>query len=222
MRRLAGTLVLASVLLPSPAARAGASLLVDDAGTTPDGHCQVESWLHLGAAGAAEASAVPACAVGGVEYSLGGSVAATASTPAALAFGLKRTLRDVGDGDGTPGFAVSVGSAWTSRSGAPSGAVANLIASLPVAGLGAIHLNAGWSAARGRLPVPTSGVGLEHPLGSHWLLLAEGYAQRGAGPAWQAGLRRMLGNGVTTDLLVGTDPHGHWLTFGLNYSPGGG
>jgi hypothetical protein len=32
----------------------------------------------------------------------------------------------------------------------------------------------------------------------------------------------MLGIGVTTDLLVGTDPRGHWLTFGLNYSPGGG
>lgn len=220
MRRLASTLALASVLLPSPAVWAGASLLVDDAGTTPDGHCQVESWLHLGAAGAAEASAVPACGVGGVEYSLGGSVAATASAPAALAFGLKHTLRDVGDG--TAGFAVSAGSAWTIRSGVPGAAVANLIASLPVAGLGVIHLNAGWSAARGRLPVPTSGVGLEHPLGSHWLLLAEGYAQRGAGPAWQAGLRRMLGNGVTTDLLVGTDPRGHWLTLGLNYSPGGG
>lgn len=220
MRRLAGTLVLASVLLPSPAARAGASLLVDDAGTTPDGRCQVESWLQLAPGGAAEASAVPACAAGGVEYSLGGSVAATASAHAALAFGLKHTLRDVGDG--TPGFAVSIGSAWTSRSGVPGAAVANLIASLPLAGFGVIHLNAGWSAARGRLPVPTSGVGLEHPQGSHWLVLAEGFVQRGNGPAWQAGLRRMLGGGVTADLLVGTDPRGRWLTLGLNYSPGGG
>ncbi|MGN6741435.1 hypothetical protein [Dyella sp.] len=219
MRRLAGTLVLAFALLPSPAARAGASLLVDDAGTTPDGHCQVESWLRLAPSGAAEASAVPACAVGGVEYSLGGSMAA-ASTPAALAFGLKHTLRDAADE--TPGFAVSAGSVWTSRSGAPGAAVANLIASLPVAGLGVIHLNAGWSVARGHLPVPTSGVGLEHPQGSHWLVLAEGFVQRGTGPAWQAGLRRMLGSGVTADLLVGTDPHGHWLTLGLNYSPGGG
>lgn len=220
MRRLASTLVLVSVLLPSPAARAGASLLVDDAGTTRDGHCQVESWLHLSPAGGADASAVPACAVGGVEYSLGGSVSAAASAPAALAFGLKHTLRDVGDD--MPGFAVSVGSAWTSRSGAPGAAAANLIASLPVAGLGVVHLNAGWSAARGRLPVPTSGVGVEHPLASHWLLLAEGYAQRGTGPAWQAGLRRMLGKGVMTDLLIGTDSRGHWVTLGLDYSPGGG
>ncbi|WP_431634674.1 hypothetical protein ACQVBX_13350 [Dyella sp. KULCS107] len=219
MRRLAGTLVLASALLPSLAARAGASLLVDDAGTTPDGHCQLESWLRLAPTGAADASAVPACALGGVEYSLGGSVASTA-TPAELSFGLKHTLRDVGEA--TPGFAVSVGSAWSGHAGTPGAAVANLIASVPVPGLGLAHLNAGWSVARGHAPAPTFGTGLEHPLGSHWLLLAEGYVQRGASPAWQAGLRRMLGRSVTADLLMGTDPHGRWLTLGLNYSPGEG
>ncbi len=220
MRRLAGMFVLASTLLPSPAARAGASLLVDDAGTTADGHCQLESWLHLAPAGAAKASAVPACAVGGVEYSLGGSVATSASAPALLAIGLKHTLRDVGDD--APGFAVSIGSAWSGHAGAPGAAVANLIASVPVLRLGLVHLNAGWSVARGHAPAPTFGTGLEHPLGSHWRLLAEGYVQRGAGPAWQAGLRRMLGRSVTADLLMGTDPHGRWLTLGLNYSPGEG
>jgi len=220
MRRLAGTLVLASALLPSLAARAGASLLVDDAGTTPDGRCQLESWLRLTPTDAADASAVPACALGGVEYSLGGSVGATAAAPAELSFGLKHTLRDVGDA--TPGFAVSVGSAWSGHAGVPDAVIANLIASVPVPGLGLVHLNAGWSAARGRAPAPTFGAGLEHPLGSHWLLLAEGYAQRGAGPTWQAGLRRMLGRSVTADLLMGADSHGRWLTLGLNYSPGEG
>ena len=220
MRRLAGTLVLASALLPSLAARAGASLLVDDAGTTPDGHCQLESWLRLAPTAAADASAVPACALGGVEYSLGGSVVSTAATPAELSFVLKHTLRDVGDA--TPGFAVSVGSAWSGHAGAPGAAVVNLIASVPVPGLGLVHLNTGWSAARGHAPAPTFGTGLEHPLGPHWLLLAEGYAQRGNGPTWQAGLRRMLGRSVTADLLMGTDPHGRWLTLGLNYSPGEG
>lgn len=222
MRRLARAFVLACVLLSPAAARAGASLLVDDAGTTPDGHCQLESWLRLAPAGAV-ANAVPACTVGGMEYSAGASVAATVAAPAELAFGLKHTLRDVGDE--TPGLAISIGSAWSRRAAAPAAAdatlIASLIASLPLPGVGVVHLNAGWSAARRRRPAPTYGAGMEHALGAHWLLLAEGYAQRGIGPTWQAGLRRMLGRGVTADLLAGTDRHGRWLTLGLNYSPGG-
>lgn len=218
MRRLAGLLLLAAVLLPSRAAHAGASLLVDDAGTTSDGHCQLESWLRLAPAGAADMSAVPACAVGGVEYSLGGSVAAARTIADELTFGMKHTLRDVG---GTaPGVAIALGSVWHPGDGTPHAAAANLITSLPVPDLGLVHLNAGWSTARGRAPAPTFGAGLEHLVGSRSLLLAEVYAQRGAGPTWQAGLRRMLGSGVTVDLLVGTDSHGRWLTFGLNYSPG--
>ncbi len=59
MRHLVVPFVLAAMLLSPCAARAGASLLVDDAGTVPDGRCQLESWLRL--RGGGEVTAVPAC-----------------------------------------------------------------------------------------------------------------------------------------------------------------
>lgn len=93
------------VLLPlawlacSGAARAGASLEVDDAAITPEGRCQVESWLRR-ERGALQATAVPACGVHGSEIGLGLSARRPADVAVDVALGLKRVLRPLGEGGG--------------------------------------------------------------------------------------------------------------------------
>jgi hypothetical protein len=57
--KIAFVLIAAFSLIPVCAARAGASLYVDDAGIVPAGHCQLESWLRASAPGR-ELSLVPA------------------------------------------------------------------------------------------------------------------------------------------------------------------
>lgn len=61
---------LAMFFLCACRAHAGASLFVDDAATTPDGRCQIESWVRVHAPGR-ELTAVPACTVAGTELGLG-------------------------------------------------------------------------------------------------------------------------------------------------------
>jgi hypothetical protein len=216
MRRLAVPFVLAAVLLSPCVAKAGASLLIDDAGTVPDGRCQLESWLRL--RGGGEATAVPACGFGGVEYSLGGSANAGTSPGPWLSAGLKRTLRDMGEA--TPGFAISLGGTWRHPDHRLVAGTAIVAASLPLDPSWTVHVNLGWNAARGESPRPSGGVGMECALGAHWSGLAELYAARGAGRTVQAGLRRSLAHGLSFDLLAGHDRDGRWLTFGFNYAPG--
>ncbi|KRF01988.1 hypothetical protein ASG87_10850 [Frateuria sp. Soil773] len=221
MRRLALASVWAAVLgavLPLPrAAQAGASLRVDNAGTVPDGHCQLESWLRLRGRDS-EATAVPACGLGGMEYSLGGS--AYAGTPSGpwLVAGLKRTLRDMDAA--APGFAVSLGAAWRRPGLRLAAGTADVAASMALGPSWTVHADLGWNAARGERPRPGGGVGVEYALGPRWIGLGELYAERGAGRTVQAGLRRLFGRGVSCDLLAGHDRDGRWLTLGFNYSPG--
>jgi hypothetical protein len=216
MRRLVVSFVVAAMLLSPCAARAGASLLVDDAGTLPDGRCQLESWLRL--RGSGEATAVPACGLGGLEYSLGGSANAGAPSGPWLSAGLKRTLRDMDEA--TPGVAVSLGGSWRRSDHRLAAGTANLVVSLPLDPSWTVHVNMGWNTARGGPPWPSGGVGMQYALGAHWSGLAELYAARGAGGTAQAGLRRSFARGLSFDLLAGHDRDGHWLTFGFNYAPG--
>ncbi len=217
MRGFVRTFAWVAVLLSPCLARGGASLLVDDTGTTPDGQCQVESWMRLRPGDRAE-TIVPACARAGVEYSLGASALGGAAPDPWLTLGLKHTLRDPGDG-GT-GFAMSLGSGWRSSDGRPAAVTADLIASVPLNEGLVMHLNLGWNAARGSAPAPGMGVGVQRDLGTHWAGLAEGFVERGVGFAWQGGLRRLFGHGASADLLLGHDPRGDWLTLGFNYAPG--
>jgi len=219
MRRLAGTgVVLAAAMLSSPTARGGASLLVDDAATTPEGRCQLESWLRMREGGHREMTAVPACTFDGLEYSLGGS--AYAGTPSGpwLNAGLKRTLLAMDEN--TPGLALSLGGTWRRPDHRLASGDATFIASVPLTAVFTLHANLGWTAVRGAAPRPIEGLGLEYDHDRHWTALGEYYLERGAVHAVQAGLRRSFAHGLSCDVIAGHDHGGHWLTLGLNYSPG--
>lgn len=196
------------------ASYAGASLLVDDAGTTADGHCQLESWLRA-RPGATEATAMPACAWSGLEYSLGAGRSSDPAQGTALYAGLKHTLVDMGER--TPGLAVALDGDWRRGFDAAS---AYLAASLPLgprlvlqADLGACRLRHGGRQA-------LAGVGLEYQASRRWSWLAEGYAQGAAYRAVQGGVRLRLPGALSVDVLGGRDRDGRWLTLGLNWSPG--
>jgi hypothetical protein len=196
---------------------AGASLYVDDAGTTPVGQCQVETWTR-GYAPGREWSAVPACTRGGIEYSLGVS-AYDRPHDLLLTPGIKRTLRDP-DGQAW-GAAIAVNAAWDATQRHLEGWSITLPVTLAVGTQGQtlLHANFGWTHWRGARGAGVGGLGVEHRLDDRWHLLAELYAGGGDDLDGQLGLRRALGRAASLDLLVGraTGPHpGHWLTLGLN------
>lgn len=207
------------LLCASRTGRAGASLLVDDADTTANGHCQLESWLRLAPSGPTNATAVPACAFGGVEYSVGASASLGGPALSGPVLGLKHTLREIGDDH--VGLAASWSTGWDRRATRPQASTFNLIASVPWSTTAVVHLNAGWNVAAGQRPAPSAGIGLERTLSSSWIVLAESYVQRGFGASWQVGARRLFGPATSLDLIAGKDARGRWITFGFNYSPGG-
>lgn len=207
--------LVAAALLRPGAAHAGASLLVDDAGVTADGHCQLESWLRARAGALEEATALPACAWSGVEYSLGASVDPTGAAGGVLHAGFKRGLVEMGER--TPGLAVALNGDW--RHGLDA-ATAYLAASQPLGPRLTLQANLGVGRLRqagGRL---LAGLGLEYRAGPRWSWLAEGYAEGRAHRALQGGLRLRLPGAASVDLLAGRDRAGRWLTLGLNWSPG--
>lgn len=216
MHKFSAALLAALVLAPC-GVRAGASLLVDDAGTTADGHCQLESWLSA-RPGASEITTMPACAVGGLEYSVGASENLAASPGPTLYAGIKHTLVDMGEH--TPGLALALGGDWHHGAGGFDAATANLAASVPLEPRLTLQVDLGWHAphlAHGWL---TGGVGLEYRAAAHWSWLAEAYVEGDGYRAAQGGLRLRLPNAVSMDLLGGGDRHGHWVTLGFNWSPG--
>ncbi|MDO1530014.1 hypothetical protein QMK61_14330 [Fulvimonas sp. R45] len=217
MRKLPAAALLAALGLVTCVAHAGASLLVDDAGTTADGHCQLESWLRA-RPGALEATAMPACAWAGLEYSAGASAYPAGPGGPALYAGVKHTLVEMGER--APGLAVALGGDWRRRDGGFDAATANLSTSLPLGPRLTLQANLGWRAphaARGR---PTGGVGMEYRPDARWSWLAEAYAEGGGYRAVQGGLRLHLPDAVSVDVLAGRDRDGRWLTLGFNWSPG--
>lgn len=206
---------LAVVLLCPRAAHAGASLLVDDAGVTADGHCQLESWLRARSGKLQEATALPACAWDGVEYSLGASLDPSGMAGGVLLAGFKHGLLDVGEH--TPGLAVALNGDW--RHGLDA-ATAYLALSQPLGPRWMLQANLGVGRLRHAGGSLVAGVGLEYRAGARWSWLAEGYAEGRTYRALQGGLRLRLPGAVSVDLLVGRERAGRWLTLGLNWSPG--
>lgn len=204
------------LLLAARTLHAGASLYVDDAATTPEGRCQVESWVRTYAPGR-EWSTLPACTRGGNEYSLGVS---RFDRPRDVLFtpGVKRTLRDP-DGQAW-GAAVFVGALWDATHGRLDGWNANLPVTLTLMpGKTLLHVNLGWSKLHGVRGMPTAGLGLEHRLAGHWSLLAEAYADGNGDLTRQLGARAAFGESVSVDLLLGRSTGhrpGRWFTLGLN------
>jgi hypothetical protein len=218
MHRLATGFVLAIAMLCSAGVRGGASLLVDDADTTPEGRCQIENWLRLREGGHREMTAVPACTLDGLEYSLGGSAYVRTPYGPWLTADLKHTLLKMDKS--TPGLAISLGGTWRRPDHHPASGNVVIIASLPLTAAFTLHTNLGWDAVRGAAPRPIEGLGMEYAFDRHWPGLGESYVERGAVHAAQAGLRRSFAHGLSCDLIAGHDHDGHWFTFGLNYSPG--
>lgn len=213
---LAIAIVMATLLVDSFDAHAGASLFVDDATITPRGRCQVESWSRLYAPGQ-ELTAVPACNWDGTEFSLGVSRYPDSSNGPVLNLGLKRLFRDFDVDDW--GIGASLGATWNGASNHLDGWNVNLPASfaLDPQRRVVLHANLGWLKLRNARATLTGGVGIELVLDEHWTALAEAYSDRHV--ATQAGLRRSLGRYASLDLLVGRQrglPHASWMTFGWN------
>ncbi|MEQ4576312.1 MAG: hypothetical protein ABN502_15430 [Gammaproteobacteria bacterium] len=206
------------VLLAWPvAAWAGASLDIDDAAITPEGRCQVESWLRRESA-QRQAVAVPACTVAATEVSLGVLGRDPGTGGAGLSLGLKRVLRAF-DGRGW-GLAIAAGASHEPGQG--PGWVLALPASIALdpAQRNLVHLNLGWEAPDRARRAATAGIGLERVLDPRWTLLAELRGDDRGGAGGQLGLRRALGPNASLDLLAGrhrADGDGtRWLTLGLN------
>lgn len=60
-----------AALIPGLVHAGAGAYVVDDAGITSAGHCQVQSWLQWLSGGAAVLNTLPACSTGPVEWSLG-------------------------------------------------------------------------------------------------------------------------------------------------------
>ncbi len=198
-------------------ANAGGSLLVDDAGTASDGHCQLESWLRM-QGNAIGNTAAPSCRLGSLEYDLAVSGYLHGSDGLNLQAGVKRTLRD--PGEGTAGFAVSLGTDWQRLGGRLEGVDANFVATIPLGASWTMHANLGAKAQPGRSWQASGGVGFQDVMDAHWTGLGEFYAEVGGYRAMQAGLRRWFGSAISLDLLTGRDRRGGWMTVGFNYAPG--
>ncbi|QWP77373.1 hypothetical protein J5226_02910 [Lysobacter sp. K5869] len=205
----------AALSLHAGAARAGASLYVDDAATVARGRCQLESWLR-GAAPAREFTLAPACDVAGTELGLSHSDYAAPHAAAAQSLSAKRVLRASAQGWA---LAASLSANWSG--GRYDGWTFNLPLTLgpDPNGPRLWHLNLGWNQPRQGRARLTGGVGLEQALSARWTALAELYADAHGDAGGQLGLRRALSDDASFDLLLGDrerDPRGPWLTLGFN------
>lgn len=210
--------VLLLAMLPACAfeARAGASLFVDDAAVTPRGRCQVETWARIYFPGR-EATAVPACNVGGTEFGLGISHYGHPVYGPVFNLGAKHVFHDL-DAHGW-GIGASLGTTWNSGHRDWEGWNLNVPASfaLDPQHRTVVHANVGWNKLRHRKGRPTGGLGVEHVLDDRWTLLAEAYTDHVV--LAEAGVRRQIGENASFDVLVGHQGGanaGPWLTLGFN------
>ncbi len=205
-----------ATLSASSPLHAAASLLVDDAGTTPQGTCQLESWTRR-AASHLELTAVPACTLAGTELSLGLShLRGEGALPWAL--GAKRALRHWHDE--RLQLAASIETAGDVRQAGARSWALNLPLSVGLGrqSLSAAHFNAGWSRSRHEGGI-TLGAGIDIRIAPSWSLLAEQARDATRHRSSQLGVRRHLPGEASLDLLVGRADGRtatSWITVGLN------
>jgi len=209
------------VLLPlvglygSPTAHAAASLLVDDAGITPAGHCQLESWIRQHHRNGHEPVVVAACTRAGTEWSFGlGHHGGQSRSDAAL--GVKRPLPLA---DASPlQLAVALAFDQDLHDARSHGLSLGLPMSIMLGPGSTLHVEAGLRQqedARGW----TFGTGLEQLLSARWSVLGELARDVHRDTHLQLGLRRQLWSGSSLDLLHGRALGGdgaRWITLGLN------
>lgn len=205
-----------ATLICTSSAHAAASLLVDDASTTPAGECQIESWYQWHGQHQ-EISLVPACTVAGTEWSAGVSDLRGAHATA-WTLGAKRTVR--GHHDARVRIAVAAGIGGDLRAADARGWALDLPVSValdPVARV-LLHAGIGWGhapSARGL----TLGVGSEIQLTPHWSVIAEQARDATRQRGTQIGLRRTVRDSASLDFIAGR-AHGtgadNWITVGVN------
>ncbi|MCS3747324.1 hypothetical protein FHY18_002935 [Xanthomonas arboricola] len=215
LRYSPGLLAFFALWHPVPV-RAAASMVVDDAGVTPRGQCQLEAWWRA-TPGGASATAVPACNVLGTEFSVG--ITDVRHGSAALDIGAKHMLRD--PEQHVWGLAVAVGLQrdWQDPQQRASYLTVPLTWSYGADGATRMHVNLGLVALHAGSDATTAGAGLEQVLTPKWTVLAEASGDDRNGWGAQIGMRRLMGRVSSVDLVVGRDhvaaPRG-WITLGVN------
>ncbi|KQQ75718.1 hypothetical protein ASF73_07985 [Xanthomonas sp. Leaf131] len=216
--KLFPALLLALVPMLAFRAQAAASLTTDDAALTPEGRCQVETWLR-GARPGREFTAVPACTWAGNEVSLGLSTFTDQAQGGVAAVGVKRLFRDLDQQRW--GAAASLGANWDMRRQRLDGWNINVPVSIALDPdrRSLLHLNVGATTPSAAATALTASVGVEHTLGPAWIVLAEAFGDDRGGFGQQAGVRRLLGDRASVDLLAGYQHGGDksaWVTLGFN------
>ncbi|CAD0332854.1 hypothetical protein [Xanthomonas hortorum] len=216
--KLFPALLLAAASVLAFRAQAAASLTTDDAALTPEGRCQVETWLR-GSRPGRELTAVPACTWAGNEVSLGLSTFSDQPRAGIAALGAKRLFRDLDQQRW--GVGASLGANWDLRRQRLDGLILNVPVSIALDAdrRSLLHLNVGANTPCGSAMALTASVGVEHTLGPAWTVLAEAFGDDRGGFGQQAGLRRLFGDRASVDLLAGYQhgaDHTPWVTLGFN------
>lgn len=198
----------------TPLLHASASLQVDDAATTDEGQCQLETWLRR-QPGVHEGVIAPACTHRGTEWSL--ALSLTDAAPAThWEAGAKRVLLE--NTRLAWAAAISHGTDLRHRANGSTSVALPVSISLGSTAGRWLHVQPGWHADDQHRGM-TFGAGLELPVAAHWIVLLEHQRKRHSTASEQAGLRLQLHNGVSMDVLLGRQrgtEATRWLTFGLN------
>lgn len=223
--RVAARLFVRAALLGAAAPALGAgglggSFVVDDATITPDGHCQLESWIRAIDGGRAEGSSVPACSLGDVEWSTSiDRLAGKGSPTTTYGAGAKWVAGDL-DKDGRAwGIAASAlrtdGALASEAVYVPMSFQTHASAPRPWI----VHLNAGMRRTAGTGWHPIAGIGVETSLDAGWGLLAEFFDAIDAEQTVQIGARWSVTPNTDVDIVAGRTHDAvseRWLTLGLN------
>jgi hypothetical protein len=205
-------------LLFGAGARAGGSLLVDDATVTPAGRCQIETWVRAFSPGQ-ELSVAPACNRIDTEFSLGITQFFRPEYGPILSLGAKHLWRDF-EGDRF-GIGTSAGIAYSTETDRIAAWTVDVPASVSLDEDHRlmVHVNIGWLELRGAPGRATGGVGIQHALTERFLLMAEIYAQDDGLRIGQLGFNYALSDSMDFDVLIGYDDaidNAPWVTLGLN------
>jgi hypothetical protein len=207
------------VLFGCPAAlAAGGSYLVDDAEATPEGACQVETWVRGFSGGADELSTTPACTRNGIEYSLTATrVAGDAQNATAFTPGLKWVTGDVAKHRWAIGLAATTSII--------DGVVDNTFIYVPIsAALDSeakffVHANIGYRHDHSSGDAAVTGLGIDWAVSDKLDALAEVLRVDARDRTSQAGVRWSESERFSIDLIYGRRRYAHvdtWWTLGVN------
>lgn len=202
----------------SPLFAAGGSFLVDDATVTPDGHCQLESWVRAIERTEGDFTTTPACTVESVELSVsadrraGGGASATT-----FGVGAKWVAGDL-DKEGRA-IGIAAGALWSDGAFVSEALYVPASVTFGADHSWTMHFNAGGRHTAGDGWHAISGVGVETPLTDQWVFMAEFFDAAAAEKTVQIGARWSVTPTADIDVVLGHSKDAvdeSWLTLGLN------